>query len=125
RQFPSKRAVTQSRHIRGPRARRGPVKAAVLLRNREVVDAGFAAAHQAVLVELPLLVAVGAMPLPGRVVPLILKAHRDAVAVERPEILDQPIIQFLGPFAGEKGDDRRAALKKFRAVTPAAILGIE
>ena len=65
-------------------ARRGPVKAAIFLGDRDVVDAGFAAAHQAVLVELPLLVAVGAMPLAGIVVPLILKPHRDAIADRRP-----------------------------------------
>ena len=41
------------------------MKAAVFFGNRDIVDAGFTSAHQAVLVELPLLVAVGAMPLPG------------------------------------------------------------
>jgi hypothetical protein len=63
------------------------VKAAVFFGNRDIVDAGLAAAHQAVLVKFPLFVAVGTMPLSGIVMPLILKAHRDAVAVERPEIL--------------------------------------
>src|SRR6185312_2909227 len=93
-----KRALTQSRHLRRPRARRWPVKAAVLFGNRDIVDAGFASAHQAVLVELPLLVAVGAMPLAGIVMPFILKAHGDAIVVERPEILDQAILMFLCPF---------------------------
>ena len=60
------------------------MKAAILFRDRNVVDGSLAAAHQAAFVELPLLVAVGAMPLPGIVVPFILKPHRDAVAVERP-----------------------------------------
>ena len=100
------------------------MKAAVLLGNRDVVDAGLAAAHQAVLVELPLLVAVGAMPLAGIIVPFILKAHRDAIAVERPEILDQAILVLLRPFAGEERDDRGAALEKLGAVAPAAVLGI-
>ena len=62
---PSKRTVAQSRNIRRPRSRRSPMEAAVLFRNLDVVDAGFAAAHQAVFVEFPLLVAVGAMPLPA------------------------------------------------------------
>src|ERR1700716_365876 len=120
----SKRAVPQSRHILRPRARCGPAKAAVFLRNRNIVDAGFAAAHQAGLVEFPLLVAVGAMPLPGIVMPLVLKPHRDVVAVERPEILDQAILMLLRPFASEERDDRGAALEKFGAVAPAAVLGI-
>src|SRR6202043_2324077 len=38
--------------------------------------------------------------------------------------LDQAIVEFFGPFAGEEGDDRGAALEKFRAVAPAAVLGI-
>src|SRR6476660_2221434 len=100
------------------------MKAAVFFGDRNIVDAGFAAAHQAVLVECPLLVAVGTMPLPGIVVPLVLKPHRDAVAVEGPEILDQAILMLFRPFAGEKGGDRGAALEKFRTVTPAAIFGI-
>ena len=96
------------------------MKTAVLLGDHNIVDAGFAPAHQAVLVEFPLLVAVGTMPLSARIVPLILKAHGDAVAVERPEVLDQAIVEFFRPFAGEKGDDRAAALEKFRTVAPAA-----
>src|ERR1700694_1287750 len=120
----SKRTLAQSRNIRRPRARCCPAKAAVFFGDRNIVDAGFAAAHQALAVELPLLVAVGAMPLPGIVVPLVLKPHRDMVAVKRPEILDQAIFMFLRPFAGEERNDGGAALQKFRAVTPAAVLGI-
>ena len=106
-----KTALTQSRRHPPAAGPSGPAEAAIFFRNRDIVDAGFAAAHQAVLVELPLLVAVGAMPLPGIVMPLVLKPHRDAIAVERPEILDQAILLFLLPFAGEERDDRGAALK--------------
>src|SRR5260370_8488054 len=81
----------QYRNSGRPWAGRGPVKTAVFFCDRNVVDAGFAAAHQAVLVELPLLVAVRAVPLAGVVVPLILKPPRDAVAAERPQILDHAI----------------------------------
>jgi hypothetical protein len=77
-----------------------------------------------VLVELPLLVAIGAMPLSARIVPLILEAYRDVVAVERPEILDQAVILLRRPFAGEEGHDRGTAFEKFRTVAPAAVLGI-
>jgi hypothetical protein len=100
------------------------VKATILFGDGDVVDAGFTPAHQAVLVELPLLVAVRAVPLTGIVVPFVLKANRDAVALERPEILDQAIIEFLRPFALEKRHDRGAALKKFGAIAPAAVLSV-
>jgi hypothetical protein len=64
------------------------------------------------------------MPLPGIVMPLILKPHRDMVAVERPEILDQAVFVLLRPFARKERDDGGAAFEKLGAVAPAAVLGI-
>jgi hypothetical protein len=51
-----------------------------------------APAHQAVLVELPVLVAVGAEPGAGVVVGLVGEADGDAVAVVGPQFLDQWIV---------------------------------
>src|SRR5581483_2731130 len=101
-----------------------PMETPVFLRDLDIVDARLAPPHQAVLVELPLLIAIGAVPLARCVVPFILEAHRDAVAVEGPEVLDQAIVQFPLPFAGEEGDNGGASLEKFRAVAPAAVLGV-
>src|SRR5438034_959599 len=120
----SQRVLAQAHHIGRARPRGRPVEAPLALLDGDIVDAGLAPPHQAVLVELPLLVAVGAMPLPGIVVPFILKAHGDAVLIERPEILDQAVVVLLRPFAGEEGDDRLASFNEFGAVTPAAVLGI-
>ena len=100
------------------------MEAAIPLCDLDVVDAGLAAPHQSIRVELPLLIAIGAMPLAACIAPFVLKTHSDAVAVERPEVLDQTVVELLGPFAREEGDDGRAALKKFRAIAPAAVLGI-
>src|SRR5215475_3231510 len=121
---PLERALAEPRHIGRTWPRCRPMETAVLLGDLDVVDAGLAAAHQAVLVELPLLVSVGAMPLARRIMPLILEADRDAVAVECPEVLDQAIVELGGPFAREESDDRLATFEKFRAVAPAAVLGI-
>src|SRR6476660_9490266 len=77
----SERTVAQPRHVHRPRPGRGPAEAAIFFRNLDVVDAGLAPAHQAVLVELPLLVAVGAVPLAGGIMPFVLEAHRDPVVV--------------------------------------------
>ena len=57
-------------------------------------------------VELPVLVAVGAEPLAGVVVPLVGEAHGDAVVGEGPELLDQPVVELALPLAGQEGDDR-------------------
>src|SRR4029077_18625358 len=59
----------------GGRARGGDPPLGVL--DRDVVDARLPAAHQAVLVELPQLVAVAAPPPAIRVVGLILEPDRD------------------------------------------------
>src|SRR4029079_795981 len=120
----SQGALAQARNTGRARARGRPVEAPLALLDRDIVDAGLAPPHQAVFVELPLLVAVGAMPLPGIVVPFVLEAHGDAVLIEPPEILDQAIVVLLLPFAGEKFDDGITSLEELGTVTPAAVLGI-
>src|SRR5438477_12828792 len=101
---------------------RQPEEFALSRRDRHIVDARLAPAHQTVAVELPLLVAIGAEPVAAIVAPFILEAHRDAIVVERPKLLDQEVVDFLRPFAGEEGDDRRSALEEFSAVPAAAVL---
>src|SRR6478752_4717300 len=120
----SERIRPQPRYVRRPRPRCRPVKPPVLLCNRHVVDRGLAPPHQAVLVELPLLVAVGAVPLAAGIVPFVLEAHSDAVFIKRPEVLDQAVVVLLLPFAGEERDDGFAPLKNLGAIAPAAVLGI-
>ena len=92
--------------------------------DRHIVDAGLAPAHQTLGVEFPLLVAVRAVPVAGVVAPFVLEAHRDAVAVERPELLDQAVLQLARPLPPQERDDGRRALEELRAVAPAAVLGI-
>src|SRR5260370_12397125 len=112
--------AAQRRMLVGAAAER-PMVFALALRDRQIVDAGDAEPHQALLVEFPVLVAVAAEPVAAVVVPLISEAHRDAVLVERPEFLDQPVIELAVPFAPQERLDRRAALQKLRAVAPAAV----
>src|SRR5881227_1913806 len=67
--------------------RAGPEDPAFRFRDGDIVDAGLTAAHVAVLIEFPQLIAVGAPPLARRVVRLVLEAHRDPVPGERPQVL--------------------------------------
>src|SRR5260221_12336261 len=120
----SERTLAQSRHIGRPRSRRRPVEAALAFLDGDIVDRGLAPPHQSVFVELPLLVAVGAMPLPGTVVPFVLETHGNAVLIEPPEVLDQAIVVLLRPLAGQERDNRVTAFEKLGAVPPAAVLGI-
>src|SRR5215813_10667043 len=92
----------------------------VAVLDRQVVDAGDAPPHQAVRVELPVLVAIAAKPVAGIVVPFICKAHSDPVVAVRPHFLDQPIIELAIPFAREKRLNRLAAVNELGAIPPAS-----
>src|SRR5579859_2491215 len=62
-----------------------------------------------------------AVPVARVVMPLVLEAHRNAVLMEGPELLDEVVIELARPLSLEKLDDRSAALKELRAITPAAV----
>src|SRR4051794_10816220 len=66
---------------RGPRGQWNSLSASP---DRHVVYASLTAAHQPRGIELPLLVAVRAIPVPGIVVPFVLEPHGDAVVGDRP-----------------------------------------
>ena len=82
-----------------------PVVLELRLFDWQTVDGSQPQAHQPVLIELPILIAIRAKPIPGVVVPFIGTAHRDMIPLERPEIFDQPIVQLFCPIASEKRND--------------------
>src|SRR5690349_7596969 len=102
----------------GPPAKR-PVVLAVRLGDRQVVDAGNAMLHEPVVIELPVLVAVGTEPHAGIVVELVGEANRDPVPLHGPELLDEPIVELAGPLAAEERDDFFSSLKELDAISPA------
>jgi hypothetical protein len=67
-------------------------------------------------IELPLLAFVRPIPITGIIVPFVVEADGDAVFVERPELLDQPVFMLAGPFALQEFDDRDAPLDGGRAM---------
>src|SRR5437870_8199142 len=92
--------------------------------DRQVVYAGEAAFDVAGLVKLPILVAVGTIPLAGIVVPFVFETHGDAVVAERPQLFLQTIVQFLVPFATEELDDLSATVKELRSVAPFGVFRV-
>src|SRR5262245_49860562 len=120
---PLKTQIAEGRVIVGTPAE-WPVIFALAILDRQVVDAGDAPPHQAVLVELPVLVAIAAKPVAGIVVPFICKAHGDPIVTKHPDFLDQPIIELAIPFAREKRLDLLAAVNELGAVAPDAVDGI-
>ena len=79
------------------------------------------AAHEAVRIELPILVAVGPELLTAVVVVLVGEPDGDTVRGERQQFPDEPIVQLSIPPAREEGDDLVPASRKFGAVSPRAI----
>src|SRR6266566_1427178 len=98
-----------------------PVVLAIAILDRSIVDAGDTHAHKAVLVELPVLVAIAAGPVATVVVALVGEPHGDAILPKRPEFLDQTVLELAVPLACQKRLDGRAALQEFGAVAPAAV----
>src|SRR2546426_531451 len=89
-----------------------------------VVDAGDAAAHESVGVEFPELIAVGAKPLAGVVVPFIFKRNGEAISVKSPERLLEAIVEFTVPFAAEEGLDFVSAVQELGTISPDGIVRV-
>lgn len=92
--------------------------------NREIVDAGFATSHEALRIELPEFVSVGAPPGLVVVVVLVLKADGDAVGGEGPKFLHESVVVFVAPFAGEELANLVATLEELVAVAPSGVFGV-
>src|SRR5271166_343054 len=98
-----------------------PVILAITLLDRKVIDAGDTQAHQPVLVEFPVFVAVTAEPMTAVVVPFVGEANGYAVLTESPDLLDQAVVELTVPLARQERLYGLTALEKFRAVAPAAV----
>ena len=96
-----------------------PVVFAVGFLDRQVVDACMPMRHEARFVELPVLVAIAAKPAARIVVPLVGKAHGDAVFGKGPQFLDEPIVQLARPLALQELANGFTPNGKFGAVAPA------
>src|SRR6516164_10940297 len=94
---------------------------AFALFDRQVIDAGYAQAHQPVLIELPVLIAKAAEPIAAIIVPFVSEANCDSVLPERPNLLDQTVIQLAIPLARQKRFDFRSTLDEFGAIAPATV----
>jgi len=89
--------------------------------NWKIIDIRQAQTHKTIVVEFPIFIAIGAKPVSGIIVPLVGKAHRDAIAGESPKLFYQSVAQFFGPFACKKRDDFLPAIHEFRTVSPLGV----
>jgi hypothetical protein len=79
-----------------------PVEFAFSSFNTQIIDAGVAGVHQSVRIEVPIFIAIGAIPLANVVMPFIGKAYCDAGVSEGSEFFDQPILVLVCPFVVQK-----------------------
>src|SRR5688572_30441372 len=101
----------------GPAAQR-PVILAVGTADRQGVDAGDSPRHVAAGIEFPVLVAIRAEPVTAVIVPFVGEAHRDAVFVKSPQLLDQAVVELARPFACQELNDLIAPGEKLGTVAP-------
>ena len=93
--------------------------------NRHVVGTHVTTPHQSIIVELPVFVAVCAVPKTRlRVLPFVLETNGNSVVSERPELLHEPVVQLFAPLAIQKRFYGIASRKKFFPVAPVGILGV-
>src|SRR2546430_9381887 len=95
-----------------------PVILAFRIPDRQVIDGGKAESHQAVLLELPVLVSVGAEPIPRVVMALIGKADGNTIAFKCPQFFNQAVIQLSVPLAGKESHDLFPSIHKFPPISP-------
>mmetsp|Transcript_27893 Transcript_27893/g.52176 ORF Transcript_27893/g.52176 Transcript_27893/m.52176 type:complete len:205 (+) Transcript_27893:686-1300(+) len=77
--------------------------------------------HVAKGVKLPVLVAMSAEPLAVFVMPFITKAHGDPVIGMGPDLFDEAIAVFPGPFAGQESLHLGATVQEFIPVAPCGV----
>ena len=75
--------LTEATNICRARSQR-PHKLALLWCDKNIIDAGLAALHQTIGIKFPLLIAMSAIPLTGRIVELISEARRDPIVEKAP-----------------------------------------
>ena len=80
--------------------------------------------HDAISIEGPVFIPIGAIPLPSIIMELILEVHRDGVVVEGEQILPQAVPLLHLPFLGEKFDDGISALEEVVSVAPNTVLRV-
>src|SRR5258708_33642790 len=97
-----------------------PTIFAVFLADRQIIDRRMAGGCQAVLVELPVLIAVRTKPVARIVMPFVGEADGDAIVSRRPQFLDQAVIKLACPFTPKKCDDLLSADQEVRPVAPSA-----
>src|ERR1700676_3272191 len=99
-------------------ASKRPVVLAIRSQNGKVVDGCKSRRHKPIVVEFPVLIAAGAIPVIRVIVPLVGETYGDPVPCKRPHFLDKPVVPLLGPLAREESNDLVSSVDDLRSVPP-------
>jgi len=88
------------------------MKQPILLSDRNIVDAGVPNFREPGVVELPVLISVGPMPLPRLVMRLVHESDSDPVPIKSPDFLDEAILQLFTPLSRKKRNHLGSAVYK-------------
>src|SRR5215813_4090316 len=80
--------------------------------------------HQAIFIELPILIAVRSKPVSRIVMTFVSKANGDPIALKGPQFPDQSIVEFPRPLAPKKGDNSLPADDEFGSVAPTTLFAV-
>src|SRR5277367_4120755 len=98
-----------------------PMELTISLYDRQLIDARMSCIHQTLFVELPILIAVSAEPVSRVIVVFVCEPHCDSIAMECPQLFDEPVVQLSRPLSREKCDNLLSPVRKFGAVPPSRI----
>jgi len=98
-----------------------PMKLAIGGHDWEFINTRVSGIHQPQIIEFPILVPIGTVPVAGVIVIFIGKSNSNPVLPECPQFLDEPIIQLPGPFARKEGNDLRSPRWELGAIAPFGI----
>src|SRR6266850_4386217 len=87
----------------------------------KVVDACMPDPHHTVTIELPVLVSIRSIPVSRVVMPLVCKTDGNAIVIKCPQLLNEPIVQFLGPLASKKSNNLRSSVNKLGSISPSRV----
>src|ERR1700751_2472775 len=107
----------QSRMFVGASAQ-GPMELAIGRFDRQFIDARMPCIHQTLFVELPILVSVGAEPVSRVVVEFVCEPYCDAIALECPQLFDEPVVELSRPLSCKECNDLLSTSCEFGAVPP-------
>src|ERR1700730_14864782 len=102
-----------------------PAELAVMLCDGQVIDAREATLHQALCVELPILVAIAAEPETRVIMPFVSEAHGNVVAGAGPQLLEEPIIQLARPFALQECTHLLATYRELGPIPPLGVFRVD